>query len=195
MKTKKLISLIKEQLSNMKKIEDKDIIEFVKKNSWFDYDGKDNNVLLFSTRNHGDVYNEEYGKEDALEGKRIKALLNKKFPKLKTSLDSADEWVHFSVEVEAEKRDERWFILLTPRYHDNTKIGYWSSYAMIGHDGSILKRKLEEILDFKFNWISIYNKVQNLKLNKKNFHGHGKNVYGEIKLENDCKLVIIDYLD
>lgn len=189
---KKLLQILNEAI----KENDKDIIEFVKKNSWLDYDGKEGDTLLFSTRNHGDVYNEKYGKEDAIEGKRIKTLLAKKFPELKTSLEDVDEWIHLNIKVEEEKRDERWFLLLTPRYNDdNKKIGYWSSYAMIGHDGSILKRKLEDVLDFKFNWINIYSKVQNLKLNKKNYSGHGRNVYGEIKLENDCKLIIIDYLD
>jgi len=78
---------------------DKNIIQFVADNSYFDFDSEEEDYSYeFSTRAHGSIFNEEYGDEDLVEAHRLKALILESFPNSTVIVDTYDEWVQITVE-------------------------------------------------------------------------------------------------
>ena len=69
----------------------KEIINFVENNSWFEWEeGND----MFATRENGTMGDrEEYGEKDFDEAIRIKKLLKEKFPNQLVTIETCDEWV------------------------------------------------------------------------------------------------------
>ncbi|MFO7968828.1 MAG: hypothetical protein R6U15_01805 [Candidatus Izemoplasmatales bacterium] len=59
-----------------------------------------NTVLTFSTRDNGNVGEEEYSEIDFKEGLRLKKLLTKEFEnKIKINLEPVDEWVMLEITI------------------------------------------------------------------------------------------------
>lgn len=81
----------------------KDKIESVKKfisdNSYFRFNQytKDIDTLIFTTRENGNVGEEEASDVDIEEGRKLRTLLKKEFPDLKVSMEVVDEWVDVNV--------------------------------------------------------------------------------------------------
>jgi hypothetical protein len=69
--------------------------------TWFTEDGCDSSLISLSTRDHGDVGNEEPGSRDISEAKRIIKILREAYPHLFIDGDTCDEWV--SVEIRLTK--------------------------------------------------------------------------------------------
>ena len=67
--------------------------DFIGANSWFSFDGDDDGTMSFSTREHGNVCDEEPGEADIAEARRLIKLVRDKFPSLKLSGEVVDEWV------------------------------------------------------------------------------------------------------
>jgi hypothetical protein len=87
---------------------DDQIINYITKNSWLSYDGKEDNKLIFSTRQNGSVYHEKHSPVDYKEAQRISnELKTTLFGKdLTSNVDTVDEWVSLYVEVPAEPEKE-----------------------------------------------------------------------------------------
>jgi hypothetical protein len=84
----------------------KDIIDYIEKNSWFQLDGdledfEDGNVLLFATREHGNVGDERFGQKDWDEAERVMVALLKEFDDkiLQIDVTTCDEWVNIEIEL------------------------------------------------------------------------------------------------
>lgn len=59
---------------------------------------RDEDWIMFSTRENGCVGNEEAGQEDIDEGHRIVKLVNEKFDhSFEIETDEVDEWVHINI--------------------------------------------------------------------------------------------------
>lgn len=86
-----------------------DIIRFVEKYSWLTYHQIDDNILTFSTRDHGSVYHEKYSHIDYIEAKRIGKEVEDSFSVKSIRVEAVDEWVILSVILEPEKKIEREF--------------------------------------------------------------------------------------
>lgn len=75
----------------------KDIFKIVDNNSYFEYNGNDNEpnesdtTLYFKTNRHGVA--DEPGEEDFSEAHRIYKMIKEKYPKIECTIDSNDEWV------------------------------------------------------------------------------------------------------
>ena len=84
----------------------KDITNYVHKNSWFELDGEPEDfdfdeMLMFTTREHGDVGNDSYGQKDWDEAERVMIALLKEFGDkiLKIEVTTCDEWVNIEIEL------------------------------------------------------------------------------------------------
>ena len=77
----------------------KEIAEFIDKNSWFDIENLDEDELLASTRDSGNVGGEECGMKDISEGYRVINLVKEKFG-VQGELEEVDEWVHLNFEID-----------------------------------------------------------------------------------------------
>lgn len=71
----------------------KEIIDFVKKNSYFDFEAEGDETLNFSTRQNGSVSSETASDKDITEAKSLKSKLENKFKGLDIKIDVVDEWV------------------------------------------------------------------------------------------------------
>lgn len=76
-----------------------DIINFVQKNSWFEFEYEDENEILFSTRANGNVGDETPGQKDLNEAARLKREFAKHYPTLTIDIEEVDEWVHLTVNL------------------------------------------------------------------------------------------------
>jgi hypothetical protein len=75
-----------------------EIKKLVKQESWFSLDDDDDDYLLFATRDHGDVGDEEPGIEDIREGQRVGRLIRDRFwDVVEVELEIVDEWVHLNI--------------------------------------------------------------------------------------------------
>lgn len=70
----------------------KSIKVFVRKNSYFDFDQKDNNELIFSTRDNGNVGTEEAGRKDIIAGEKLAKEIKNNF-NVEVTVETVDEWV------------------------------------------------------------------------------------------------------
>jgi hypothetical protein len=84
----------------------KAIIDYIEKNTWFQLDGSpedfdDEDMLIFSTREHGNIGYETYGQEDWDEGKALLPKLIGEFGHLirGQELTTCDEWVNIEIEL------------------------------------------------------------------------------------------------
>jgi len=75
------------------------IINHVQKISWFDHDETDGNRFIFSTRQNGNVGEEQYSEKDINEARRVIIDLNKHFQIFEPMIDTVDEWVYLEFEI------------------------------------------------------------------------------------------------
>ena len=95
----------------MRHPEFKEIVEFVKNESYFDVDGfaddedddDDEDNISFDTRENGSVYDCECSPIDIKESYRLKKLLEPKYPALTYEVEYCDEWVFLHVKKNADK--------------------------------------------------------------------------------------------
>jgi hypothetical protein len=75
------------------------ITSLVRNKSYFTHDKYgDLNETTYSTRKHGSVHKEKHGKEDLIEGKRLKKLIKEKYGKdVKIEVGTAEEWVILAI--------------------------------------------------------------------------------------------------
>lgn len=151
---KKLSGVLNESITDHKS----NIIQFVKNNSYFDYDGEENGILEFSTRQNGSVSNETASKKDLLEGEKLKSKILEIFKNIDVNLEVVDEWVLISISDKKEQTDQfRYAFIKDSRglgfteYYDTMddlikKRGNW-----IDVDWNLIKNKIEDINDFPNN--------------------------------------------
>ena len=78
----------------------KEIIRFVEKNSFQEFEGdEDSNVLEFTTREHGNVGDEEYSQIDFDDAQEVMLKVMGEFNHLIESyeIDTCDEWVNLVI--------------------------------------------------------------------------------------------------
>lgn len=71
--------------------------KIVRDNSNFTFDQEEENLLIFSTRENGNMEHEEPGEEDIMEGHRIRRLINSILPEVSITVEECDEWVILTV--------------------------------------------------------------------------------------------------
>jgi hypothetical protein len=75
-------------------------------------DMEDPSEIFLSTRENGDVGSETPGRADIKEADRVQKILQKKFPELKFTLDTTDEWTNLHIQnpkpVEYEYEYRQW---------------------------------------------------------------------------------------
>ncbi len=69
----------------------------LKSSSYLDCEDSDDNTLVFSTRQHGDILNEEHSDKDFNEARRVKALLLQAFNHINVEIETVDEWVILNI--------------------------------------------------------------------------------------------------
>ena len=86
----------------------KDITNYVHKNSWFELDGDledydEDEALMFTTRDNGDVGDESYGDKDWDEAERVMIALLKEFGDkiLQIDVTTCDESVNIEIELKS----------------------------------------------------------------------------------------------
>lgn len=71
----------------------------VESNTYMDVESKTNELDFFlSTRENGDVGNETPSVDDINEAKRVQKVLQSKFPELKISISTTDEWTNLRIQ-------------------------------------------------------------------------------------------------
>lgn len=85
-----------------------DIMDYVKKNSYLDFGGWGKNELTFTTRNHGNVCDEEHSDIDYREAIRVRDLLKNKFMTFITHTEvfPVDEWVYLIITISEVKGEQ-----------------------------------------------------------------------------------------
>jgi hypothetical protein len=94
MKFEKYITEVKKKLDFPREVE----LFVSKQKTWFQIDNSTPKYLDYNTRRHGNVGEEQPGKEDIREANRLKKLLLKKFGKaLKIQIDVVDEFTELYI--------------------------------------------------------------------------------------------------
>ena len=89
-----------EKIDYKKSISKKDWLNFVIDNrSYFDIEEESENFVLLTTRENGNVGDEEYGIKDIEEAKSIVKKIKEKYPKTKVRIYSVDEFVYLELEL------------------------------------------------------------------------------------------------
>jgi len=90
-----------------KKNSKRDWLSFVKDNSsYFDVEEESEEFVILTTRENGNVGDEEYGIEDIEEAKSIVKKIKEKYPKTKVSIYTVDEFVYLELENTNEREKE-----------------------------------------------------------------------------------------
>ena len=126
-----------------------DIVKFVAENSYFDFDGEeDDRSLTFSTRQNGDVGSESPGAEDIREGKRIGREILSKFPNTSVSLEAVDEWVMLTVKEKRPKETKTSYVFVKhsdPDYSSLKSTGFSQAFDDIEDLRETVERFLPEV--------------------------------------------------
>jgi hypothetical protein len=126
-----------------------DIIRFVADNSYFEFDGEDDDrTLTFSTRQNGDVGSERPGAEDIKEGKRIGREILSKFPETSVSLEEVDEWVMLTVKEKRPKETKTSYVFVKHSDPDPSSLkssGFSESFDDIEDLRKTVERFLPEV--------------------------------------------------
>ena len=87
-------------------------IDYIKTiDTWFEiYDEDDKNGLLLTTRENGNVGDEEYSEVDYSEAKRVKDIILKENPHLIINIVGVDEWVHIDIREKVKDKFRYYFI-------------------------------------------------------------------------------------
>ena len=96
-----------EKIDYKKKKSKRDWLSFVKDNSsYFDVEEESEESVTLTTRENGNVGDEEYGIEDIEEAKSIVKKIKEKYPKTKVSIYTVDEFVYLELENTNEPEKE-----------------------------------------------------------------------------------------
>lgn len=101
-----MIKKFKEFYALNESSDEKDLKDFILKNSYLDYEGIEDDVLSFSTRKNGSVSSETASNIDLTEGKKIAKLVNEKFPNYQARVEIVDEWILLFIEKKIEKEQK-----------------------------------------------------------------------------------------
>lgn len=71
---------------------------------WFTEDDSDETTLRYSTREHGCVYHEEPGAEDIRAARRIGRTAAMRFPGLRVTVETVDEWTLLNLHLPNETK-------------------------------------------------------------------------------------------
>jgi len=84
-----------------KSVSIEDIRDFIKKErTWMDLEEEDDKSLLYTTRDHGDMENDEPGREDLNHAKALGRAVLREFGRaVKVELDYIDEWTQLTIEL------------------------------------------------------------------------------------------------
>lgn len=106
-----------------------EIKQYIKQNSYFEYEGYECGTATFATRRNGSVYNCSFSKKDLAEAVKLNKELSRIYngKNVVISLDTCDEWVYVRVKTPREPR---------------TKISYG-----YGHFDKVLKKGATSYLD------------------------------------------------
>lgn len=169
-------SLIKENISND---DISDMKSFVEENSFFNFDMIDDFDVLFSSRKHGSVGNETHGREDYVEGVRLKKLLLNEFSDISAIVEVVDEFVivrvAFTEKEKTHKESQNYYKRLVNLTGDSKlvdmfiniiKLGenddnehWWSLESYINHFSNtpdFLKYRLEDYKEKIINIVIAY---------------------------------------
>lgn len=169
-------SLIKENISIEEDISK--MKSFVAENSFFNFDMIDDFDVLFSSRKYGSVSNETHGREDYIEGVRLKKLLLNEFSDISVVVEVVDEFVivrvTFTEKEKSHKESQNYYQTLVDLTGD-TKIvdafinmikytvindhGQWGPKDFINHFSNkphFLKYRLEDYKEKMINIIVAY---------------------------------------
>lgn len=144
------------------KYDDKEIIDFITTNSYFDYEGKDDDTLKFATRKNGSVSSETASNLDIAEANRIKKEILDNFKGIVVKLEVVDEWVLLDVEEFKEPVEEFKYVFKK----DNNGSGFSESFNSI-----------DELIDkygtwIEVDWDEIKNKMESINsFPDSNFNG------------------------
>lgn len=75
------------------------IVDFVEKNSWFEFEEVSEDIVYFRTREHGNVGDETTGSEDIIKANELAVDIRRKFEPVEVEIEEVDEWVHINVTV------------------------------------------------------------------------------------------------
>jgi hypothetical protein len=75
------------------------VVAHIESRSWFTYDGISAGVLSFSTREHGNVGDEEPGEEDIRKAHQVAGEIRERFPVRNIEISSVDEWTYIQFEM------------------------------------------------------------------------------------------------
>lgn len=75
------------------------IINYIEKASGFNHDETDGNMLTFSTRENGNVGEEEPGEQDIKMAHQIAGDIRHQYDVKNIEVSSVDEWVYLEFEV------------------------------------------------------------------------------------------------
>ena len=143
------------------------IIDFVSKNSYFEFDDYENGVLQFSTRENGSVSEELPGKKDIEEAKKLKKDVCSHFPSVDAQVETFDEWVFLS--VKSSEKPESQFRYIFKK--DMNGAGFSQSFDTMNMlierygdwievDWEEIKQKVDKINDFPkdtfVGWMNSY---------------------------------------
>lgn len=141
-----------------------DIVKFVAENSYFDFDGEDDEkTLTFSTRKNGNVGNEEPGEEDIKEGKKIAREILSNFKNASVSLEVVDEWVMLLVKERRPKETKTSYAFIKHSEPDFTSLksrGFSKGFDDIEDLREMVERFLPEV-----DFTKIEVELEDLKLN------------------------------
>lgn len=83
-----------------------EIKEYIKQNSYFEYEGYENGIGTFATRQNGSVYDCSFNKKDLAEAVRLGKKLSEMYKdkNVEISVDTCDEWVYINIKAPREVR-------------------------------------------------------------------------------------------
>jgi len=74
-------------------------IKLITRDSWFDLDSEDGNMMIYSSRRFGDAREEVPGVEDLREALRVRYELCKKVDNIAVDIEDVDEWVLINIKL------------------------------------------------------------------------------------------------
>lgn len=164
----------------------KSIQEFMDSNTYFDLYDPDDENLMYNTRDHGSVGDEQAGKKDIDEAERLKRELLQKFDGIEVDIEVVDEWVHLNISNSKSDVAEYRYIFKK----DSDGQGFSASFDnmddlierygdWVDVDWNRIKEQVEQIDDFPHNTFTDWYNSRQLKISSKGDTGNewGYNFY------------------
>lgn len=94
------MSLENESLENESLEKEMELIKGIARHHGIDLDSVDDLCLIFSTREHGDVSEDEPSLQDIKNAQSMRKAIIEQLPIAKVSIDTCDEWVIIEVSLD-----------------------------------------------------------------------------------------------